>query len=147
MSKENFKQREAKEISENKKEVINWIKAHKKLLVFMGIGIPTLIAFVLGIKNKDILQNLLQNIKEEIRKGNLYSSKWFETATDRELDLEREKVRLAYCSSGDDFYEACRYENLLRMFDKELNKRAWGDDIPHASSIHREHGRYLPNDD
>ena len=49
--------------------------------------------------------------------------------------------------SGDDFYEACRYENLLRMFDKELNKRAWGDEIPHASSIHREHGRYLPNDD
>ena len=47
-----------------------------------------------------------------------------------ELNLEREKVRLAYPLSGDDFSEACYFENLLRRFDSELSKRAWGDEIP-----------------
>ena len=43
-----------------------------------------------------------------------------------ELNWEREKVRLLYCSSGDDFSAACYFENLLRRFDKELRKRMWG---------------------
>ena len=93
------------------------------------------------------MQVLWQNLKEEVRKANLYSSKWFENATDTELNLEREKVRLLYCSSGDDFSAACYFENLLKRFDKELSRRAWGDEIPHAPSIHREHGWYLSNDD
>lgn len=147
MSKENFRKQEEKEVSDNKTAFINWIKAHEKQLIFIGISIATLITFIVGIKNKDALQALWQNLKEEVRKANLYSSKWFENATDTELNLEREKVRLAYRSSGDDFSEACYFENLLRRFDNELSKRAWGDEIPHAPRISREHGWYLLNDD
>ena len=76
-----------------------------------------------------------------------YSGKWLNGASDDELNTEREKVRQAYCSSGDDFDRACNLQNTLYRFDKELSKRAWGDEKPKAPSIHREHGWYLPNDD
>ncbi len=102
---------------------------------------------MLGSKNKDAIKELFDNLKDEIEKANLYSDKWFENATDAELDTAREKVRLDYCSSGDDFKAACSLQNLLGRFDKEMSKRAWGNETPHAPSIHREHGWYLSNDD
>lgn len=147
MTKENQQEQDLPEATEDKKSIMNWIKAHKKQLILIGISIPTLIAIVLGLKNKDAMMELLNNLKDEVEKANLYSSKWFEKATDAELNAAREKVRLDYCASGDNFKAACSLQNLLRRFDKELSKRAWGDEIPHAPSIHREHGWYLPNDD
>lgn len=147
MNKEIQNDQELEKVSEDKNGIVTWIKAHKKQLVFIGIGIPTLIAIVLGLKNKDAIKELFDNLKGEIEKANLYSSKWFKNATDAELDTAREKVRLDYCSSGDDFKAACSLQNLLGRFDKEMSKRAWGNETPHAPSIHREHGWYLPNDD
>ena len=135
------------EAPKDRKGFVAWIKAHKKQLILVGVSIPTIIAVVLGLKNKDALKALWDNLNEEIKKSNIYSSKWFETVTDDVLSTEREKVRLDYCASGDNFSEASRLQNLLWRFDKELSKRAWGDEIPHAPSIHREHGWYLPNDD
>ena len=55
-----------------------------------------------------------------------FSAKWFETLSDADLNIEREIVRKAYCSSGDDFNLAVRLQNLLGLFDNELSKRAWG---------------------
>ena len=147
MNKEIQNEQELEKVSEAKNGIVTWIKAHKKQLVFIGISIPTLIAIVLGLKNKDAIKELFDNLKDEIEKANLYSSKWFENATDAELDTAREKVRLDYCSSGDDFKAACSLQNLLGRFDKEMSKRAWGNENPHAPSIHREHGWYLSNDD
>ena len=137
----------AENIPESKKGLLVWVKAHKTQLILVGISIPTIIAVVLDLKNKDAIKALWDQLNEEIKKANMYSSKWFESVTDETLSTEREKVRLAYCSSGDNFSEACRLQNLLWRFDKEMSKRAWGDEIPHAPSIHREHGWYLPNDD
>jgi hypothetical protein len=147
MNKEIQNEQELEEVTENKNGIVTWIKAHKKQLVLIGISIPTLIAIVLGLKNKDAIKELFDNLRDEIEKANLYSSKWFENATDAELDTARENVRLDYCSSGDDFKAACILQNLLERFDKERSKRAWGNETPHAPSIHREHGRYLLNDD
>ena len=134
-------------MEDKKQAVVKWIKTHKIQLLIVGISVPTVIALVLGLKNKDAIVKLWGDIQEEIKKANLYSNKWFENASDTELKLEREKVRLAYCSSGDDFSAASALQNLLWRFDKEMSKRAWGDKIPCAPSIHREHGWYLPNDD
>lgn len=132
---------------ETQKGFLAWVKVHKTQLILIGVSIPTIIAVILGLKNKDTIKALWGQLNEEIKKANMYSAKWFETVTDDALSEEREKVRLVYCSSGDNFSEASRLQNLLWRFDKEMSKRAWGDEVPHAPSIHREHGWYLPNDD
>ena len=132
---------------EDKKGFIAWIKAHKKQLILAGISITTVIAIVVGIKNKSEIIKLWNALQEKIKRGEIYSSKWLTTATDAELDIEREKVRVAYCSSGTDDHAASFLQNLLWRFDEEISKRAWGDESPHAPTIHREHGWYLQNDD
>lgn len=134
-------------VTETRNGFLAWVKAHISQLILIGISIPTIIAVVLGLKNKDAVKALWNQLIEEIKNANMYTSKWFESATDEVLSTEREKVRLAYCSSGDNLSEAGRLQNLLWRFDKEMSKRAWSDEIPHAPSIHREHGWYLPNDD
>jgi len=72
-----------------------------------------------------------------------YSSKWFNTVSDKVLKEEREVVRQKFCSAGSDFDLAGRLQNLLWIFDKELSKRAWGSEKPHGPSYHREHGYNL----
>lgn len=76
-----------------------------------------------------------------------YGRKWMQSATDDELDTEREKVRVAFCSAGGDGDLADRLQKLLWQFDDEMSNRAWGGETPRTPSFHREHGWYLPNDD
>ena len=76
-----------------------------------------------------------------------FSTKWFETLSDADLNAEREIVRKAYCSSGDDFNLAVRLQNLLGMFDKEISKRVWGGRTDYGFPFHREHGWHLPSKD
>lgn len=130
-----------------KKDFILWIKAHKKQLVVAGVSIATIILVVIELKNESEILRLWGILKERIERGELYSTKWFDTATDAELNFEREKVRQAFCSSGKDFQAASHLQNLLWRFDDEMSKRAWGDEIPHSTTIHREHGWYLPNEE
>ena len=129
--------------------LVAWIKEHKEQLILAGLSITTLLTIAIGFKNKETIKEFWKNLVEYIEKYTMstYSSKWFEKATDAELSIEREKVRLAFCSSSDDMENATLLQNLLRRFDNEMSKREWGDKIPRATSIHREHGWYLPNDD
>ena len=76
-----------------------------------------------------------------------YTERWFKTASDAELESEREKVRVASCSCGDDMNKAIELQNLLHRFDMVMSERAWGGETPKASTRHRGHGWYLPNDD
>ena len=78
-----------------------------------------------------------------------YSDSWFKTATDFELETEREKVREAYANAGltglsieetDDLYW------LLNKFDNEMGERAWAGEEK-GFPVYREHGWYLPSDD
>lgn len=139
--------KENKEQNIEKKDLLEWINIHKKKLIFIGVSIPVLIALVLAVENKSSLVKLWSELKEEIKRADLYSSKWFENATKDELNVEREKVRQAYCSASNSFKEACDLQCLLRRFDNELSKRAWGDEKPSPPSFHRENGWYLLNDD
>lgn len=68
MNKEIQNEQELEKVSEDKNGIVTWIKAHKKQLVFIGISIPTLIAIVLGLKNKDAIKELFDNLKGEIEK-------------------------------------------------------------------------------
>lgn len=136
-----------RELMEKQTGLLAWIKSHKKELAIVGISISTITFAVLSIKNKDALVSLWNNLKEEISKPDIYSSKWFKTVSNDALNEEREIIRVKYCSSSDDFSEACRLERLLLRFDEELSIRKWGDKTPEAPKIYREHGWYLPNDD
>ena len=132
---------------EDKEKILQWIKEHKVELILAGVCITTIVAIAIGLKNKDTLTRVWNELKIRVAESEIYSSRWFEKLSDAELASEREKIRLAYCSSRDDFSSACSLQNLLWRFDKEMSKRAWGDEIPHAPSIHRERGWYLSNDD
>lgn len=79
------------------------------------------------------------------RKQSGLDIKWLLSLPAERLNQEREKIRVAYCKSTVD--DCGRYQNILHIIDRELSKRAWGDEEPCAPSLHREHGWYLPNDD
>ena len=51
-----------------KKQVLDWIKAHKKQLIIAGISITTLVLFVLGLRNKDALAELYCSLEKNIKK-------------------------------------------------------------------------------
>ena len=68
-------------------------------------------------------------------------------ASDEELADARERVRLDFCNPHLDTNYRVECQKALDVFDREMSKRAWGDEKPHAPSYHREHGWYLPNDD
>ena len=82
-------------------------------------------------------------------KNTKYSDRWFESASDDKLDMEREKVRQAYCSAGNDFSSAAKLQRLLWKFDDEIRTRKsrCHKDLEYVYPKHREHGWYLPNDD
>ncbi|MBB5110498.1 hypothetical protein FHU28_000337 [Micromonospora echinospora] len=69
--------------------------------------------------------------------------------SDEELEDEREALRQRYVSS-DNVGEASNLYDELHRYDKEMTRRAneaYGRDNPDATTRHREHGWYLPNDD
>lgn len=74
-------------------------------------------------------------------------AKWYEHLSDAELNAKREMVRKAFCSSGSDYNRAVRLENLLRLLDKELSKRAWGGRTDYGFPVHSEHGWHLSSED
>lgn len=116
-----------------KNKTTKFCQKHKKGL---GIGVASTIAGLLAVIVKVKEDSSIDNLK--------YSNKFFRNASDDELSIEREKVRLKRNSSYDDYD---KYYNLLNKFDNVISKRAWGDEEPKASSYHSEHGRYLSEDD
>ena len=57
--------------SETEKEkgtFIKWVKAHKKELIFAGISIASLIGIILGIKNKDSIEELWAALQKSVAK-------------------------------------------------------------------------------
>lgn len=132
---------------EDEKAFIIWMRKHRSQLILLGLSVPAIVVAVLGMKNRNELLNLWKKLQKELNQANLLSTKWFENIPDAELSAERERVRLLYCALGDNFENATRLQNLLWRFDREMSRRAWGNEKPHAPSIHREHGWYLPNND
>jgi hypothetical protein len=70
--------------------------------------------------------------------------------SDEELKEQHEAVRLRYVSSGD-VDEASNLYDELHRYDEEMTRRAnvaYNRENPNPPEPrHREHGRYLPNDD
>lgn len=75
-----------------------------------------------------------------------YTDNWFKSLSDEELDAQREVVRQAWCSCGDDMHKAVRLESLLNRFDNEMRDRL-PEEVEYKPPRHREHGWYLDNDE
>lgn len=50
------------------RKFISWIKAHKKALIIAGISIGTLIAIVLGIKNREAIMEVWASLRKIVEK-------------------------------------------------------------------------------
>ena len=70
--------------------------------------------------------------------------------SDEELEEQHEALRLRYVASGD-VDEAMKLYNELHRYNDEITRRAneaYDRENPNPPEPrHREHGRYLPNDD
>ncbi|RDV46349.1 hypothetical protein DOE76_04225 [Leifsonia sp. ku-ls] len=69
--------------------------------------------------------------------------------SDAELEEQREALRLRYVTSQD-VDEATGLYDELNRYDEESTRRAnevYERENPDATTRHREHGWYLPNDD
>ena len=80
--------------------------------------------------------------------GNLFKSTfdiWLENASYEELAVGYEKRRQAWLKEG-----AGDKTPEMRRIDSEMVRRSnekYEREHPNAKPVHREHGRYLPNDD
>ncbi len=55
-------------MEENKKDFIEWVKAHKAQLVIAGVGVASLIVTVVGMKNKDAITELWAQFQNQLKK-------------------------------------------------------------------------------
>lgn len=145
MDKEKITEQTNEDFSE-KKGFVAWVKEHKVQLLLAGVSVTTLIMTILGIKNKDAINELWESLKKVIEKGSLYSAKWFEKASLEELEKAREIVRLDYVNPDLDLDYRNQCRNLLSRFDNAIRKIKWaGEEVGYP--VHSSHGWYLPSDD
>lgn len=144
MEEEKVMEKSAEDFSEQK-GFIMWVKEHKIQLMLAGVSITTLIMTVLGLKNREAINELWDSLKKQIEKGSLYSTKWFEQADLEELYSARKNVQQDYNNPELDMNYRCECWNLLKRFDNAIGKKTWeGKEIGYP--VHREHGWYLPSD-
>lgn len=70
--------------------------------------------------------------------------------SDTELEEEYEALRLRYVSHKDLNNELQRIQKEMDRYNAEMVRRAnaaYARENPNPQRVHREHGRYLPNDD
>ena len=110
------------------------------------IGVPTVLAITLGIKNRDVISTAWATMQEEIKKGKPFSSKWFDHASLEELYECRDPIHEAYMNPelDQDIRNMCW--NLLGRIDNKIHDlRTIGQ--PVGSPVTREHGWYLLSKD
>ena len=101
------------EPEKNQKGMMKWIKEHKMQLILAGGSISSLIIVVLCLKNKKAIEKQCNLLKEQIKKGSLYSEKWFKNSSLEELKDAR----------NTDYRSKCK--DLLDIFDKFIGKKEW----------------------
>ncbi len=57
------------------RKLIRWIRDHKKALIIAGISIGTLIAIVLGIKNREAIKGLWASLRKAVEKPAIHVAK------------------------------------------------------------------------
>ena len=127
------------QIPEDSNALVLWIKAHKAQLLFVGISVPAIIATALGLKNKDAIKAMWKTLCEAIEEANKFTPDWLKNASYETLKSEHEKTWQNLCAAGKDNALIHQLECRLRMLNQEMNMRDWAGEIPHSTSVHREH--------
>lgn len=55
-------------MKENNKEFIDWVRAHKNQLCIAGISATTIIGIIIGLKNRETVQELCESVENSLRK-------------------------------------------------------------------------------
>lgn len=129
-----------------KKSFIDWVKEHKAQLLFAGVSITTVMATVLGFKNKDSIVELWDSLKKEIEKGARYSTKWLEKANLDDLYEARKIVQKDYLNPKLDADYRSECWNLLAKIDNAIGKLQWAGK-EYGFPVHGENGWHLPSKD
>ena len=136
---------DTKEEVDEKNSFITWIKENKTQLILAGISVSAILTTALGIKNKDVIAELLNSLKKEIEKGTLYSAKWFEKANLEELEKARELVQQDLNNPKLDLDYRGDCWDLLKKFDNAIGKIKWAGK-EYGYPAHSDGGWYLPSD-
>lgn len=80
-------------MEKRKDDFIVWVKEHKKQLLLAGISITAVIAAVIGLKNKDAIQELWSSLQDNIKAkpetpikcSTIYSAPLYESQDSRSL--------------------------------------------------------------
>ena len=130
----------------DKKRFLVWIKEHKTQILLTGISVTAILATALGLKNKDAMIELWNTMKQQMEKGSLYSSKWFEKANLEELETARKYIQQDYNNPNLDLDYRDYCWKLLNRFDNAIGKikRAGKE---YGYPVHSSNGWYLPSDD
>ena len=145
MSKEKPTAKKAEELSE-KSGFIAWVKEHKTQLLWAGISVTAVLLTILGLKNKDAINDFWNSLKKTLKEGDLFSDKWFKKASVEELYNDREVVQADYLNTklDDDYRGQCW--NLLSRLDAAI-RAASNHGSETGFPVHSEHGWYLSSDD
>ena len=130
----------------DKKRFLVWIKEHKTQILLTGIRVTAILATALGLKNKDAMIELWNTMKQQMEKGSLYSSKWFEKANLEELETARKYIQQDYNNPNLDLDYRDYCWKLLNRFDNAIGKIKWAGK-EYGYPVHSSNGWYLPSDD
>lgn len=146
MIEKKLKKKNLEEILEDKKGGVAQIKAHKFQLMLAGVGTATSIVMFLGVKNKEIVVERWELLKEEFKKGSPLSEKCFNNSSLEELRDTRKIVQRDYMNPklDIDYRDCCR--NLLFKFDKDIGEKEWKGQ-EHGYPVHSKNGWHLSSDD
>lgn len=140
------KQEKISEEQTGKKGITTWIQKHKNQILVAGVSVTALIATIAGIKNKDTLSEMMDDLAETIKNGAPLSDKWFQKSSVEELQRARELIQKDYLNPklSDDYRNECW--NMLHKFDDAISKIKW-DGTEYGYPVHSSHGWYLSSDD
>ena len=115
-----------------------FIKHKKKILV--GVSAVSAVIGTLAYFSQE---------KEGSSTYKKYTKNFFKNASNDELEIEREKVRLEYANAGLNNISDEKFNELfwlLNKFDNVMGERAWNGEEPRGP-VHSENGWYLSDDD
>ena len=100
---------------------------------------------VLGLKNKESINNLWNSLKKQVKDSSLYNSDWLEKASLEELEKARELVQQDYRNPKLNLeYRSECWDKILPMLDNAIGRRKW-QGKEYGYPVHKDW--YLPNDD